>query len=225
MDWMKIRPNVDTGLTSCFAIGYRFTDDIHDYWTKRFNKFKKEGGAAIYAAVTLMKTTVPLLVKYLELDESKTVFIPALSSDETVASETGILSVMARVCAKSANANFVRNAITKKAHHPLHLYRNAERRREILDEADYKSVRIEAENILIFDDFITRGETLSHIARAIHKTNSGVRVYGVALGKNESRSYYLERYSIEISNDRIPKKWDDFWKQGEELYRRKQRKD
>ena len=45
------------------------------------------------------------------------------------------------------------------------------------------------------------------------------------LGKNESRSYLEQQYGIEISNDRIPTKWDDLWKQGEELYRRKQRKD
>lgn len=221
---MKVSPDVDTGLTSCFAIGYRFTDDVHDNWTKRFNKFKRKEGAAIYATVTLMKTTVPLLVKHLEIDQSKTAFMPALSSSETVASEKGILSVMARVCARSANTNFVGNAITKKVHHPLHLSGNANERRKILDEADYKSGRIKAENILIFDDFITRGDTLSHIAQAIHKTNSGIRVYGVGLGKNERRSY-LRQYGREISNDRIPEKWDDIWEQGEELYRSRQRKD
>ena len=161
----------------------------------------------------------------LGIDESRTTFIPALSSSETVASERGFLSVMTSACAKAANVDYVRNAITKETHHPLHRSGNAEKRREILDEANYKSVRIEAETILIFDDFITRGETLSHIAQAIHKANSKVRVYGVCLGKNESRSYLEQQYGIEISNDRIPTKWDDLWKQGEELYRRKQRKD
>ena len=72
---------------------------------------------------------------------------------------------------------------------------------------------------------IQAGETLSRIAQAIHKTSSGVRVYGVCLGKNESRSYLEQQQGIEISNDRIPEKWDDLWKQGEELYRRIQRKD
>ena len=223
MDWMKVRPDVGIGLTSCFAIGYRFIDDVHDNWTKRFNKFKAKEQAAICATVTLMKSTVPLLVKCLELDESKTVFMPALSSSETVAPEKGILSVMTSVCAKAANVDFVRNAITKETHHPLHRSGNADKRRKILDEADYKSGRIKAENILIFDDFITRGETLSHIAQAIHKANSGVRVYGVGLGKNERRSY-LEQYGFEISNNRIPEKWDDLWKQGEKQYRLKQRK-
>ncbi len=230
MDWIKVRLDVDTGLVSSFVIGYRLTDDNkgNDKWTNRFKRFKREtkamvSGAEIYGAVNLMKIAVPVLMNHLGLDESRTTFIPALSSSETVAAERGILSVMARGCAKSANANFVGDAITKKAHHPLHFSRDAERRREILDEADYESVRIGTGNILIFDDFITRGETLSHIAQAIHKANSGIRVYGVGLGKNESRSY-MEQYGTEISNDRIPKKWDDLWEEGEKQYRRKQGK-
>ena len=232
MDWMKVELNVKIGLVSCFAIGYRFTDDYDasDEWTNRFKKFKQEARArvyrtAVYGAVNLMKIAVPVLMNNLGIDESRTTFIPALSSSETVASERGVLSVMTSACAKAANVDYVRNAITKETHHPLHRSGNAEKRREILDEANYKSVRIEAETILIFDDFITRGETLSHIAQAIHKANSKVRVYGVCLGKNESRSYLEQQYGIEISNDRIPTKWDDLWKQGEELYRCKQRKD
>lgn len=72
---MKIRLDVDTGLESCFAIGYRFTDDADGNWTKRFNRFKAKQQPAIYAAVTLMKTMVPLLVEYLELDESMGVIL------------------------------------------------------------------------------------------------------------------------------------------------------
>lgn len=227
MDWKKISLDVNIGLVGSFVIGYRFTDDYDasDEWTNRFRRFKQKRKAAVYGAVNLMKTAVPILMNNLGIDESRTTFIPALSSSEPVASEKGVLSVMARVCAKSANANFVGNAITKKVHHPLHFSGKKDERREILDEANYKSVRIKTETILIFDDFITRGETLSHIAQAIHKTSSGVRVYGVCLGKNESRSYLKQQYGIEISNDFIPKKWDDLWKQGEELYRRKRRKD
>lgn len=215
MNWRKISLDVNFGLMGSFVIGYRFTDDYDasDEWTKRFKRFKQEKKKMIYreatyGAINLMKIAVQVLMNDLELDESRTTFIPALSSSETVASEKGVLSVMARVCAKSANANFVGNAITKKVHHPLHLSGKADKRRKILDEADYKSGRIKTKNILIFDDFITRGDTLSHIAQAIHKTNSGVRVYGVGLGKNERRSY-LSQYGFEISNDRIPEKWDD----------------
>ena len=224
---MKVRLDVNTGLVNSFAIAYKFTDnyDAREQWTNRFKRFKQKEKSTLYGAANLMKTAAPLLVNYLGLDKSKTVFIPALSSSETVALEEGFLSIMARGCAKVANVGFVQDAITKKAHSPLHFYGNKDERREILGEANYKSVRIKAENILIFDDFITRGETLSHIARAIHKANTGIRVYGVCLGKNESRIYQRERFNKEISNDRVPKEWDALWEQGEKQYRRGQRKD
>ena len=130
------------------------------------------------------------------------------------------MSVIARACAKTTSVKFVPDAITKKPHAPLRSSGTADNRNKILDEADYKSHRIEAKNILVFDDFITRGATLSHIAQAIHKTNGEVRVYGVGLGKNERRSYQMEHFGVEISNNHIPKEWDELWQQGEKLYRR-----
>jgi predicted amidophosphoribosyltransferase len=163
----------------------------------------------------LVTTAVPILVKRLELDPSRTVFVPALSSSETIASEGEVLPVMARACAEAAGTAFVPNAITKKAHQPLHNVYNAEKRREILDGAEYRSRRIKAQSILIFDDFITRGDTLSHIAQAIHEANQGITVYGVGLGKTERRSYYRERFDVKISNDHVPAKWADLWGEGE----------
>jgi len=214
--WMAFRYlDVNAGLTRSFTIGYRFTDDGADGWTARFNKFKAKRQAAIRGGVNLMRTAVPLLVRRLGLDPSRTVFVPALSSSETVASEKGVLSVLTRCCAKAANAGFALDAITKKPHRPLHNIYNSGRRREILDEADYKSRRIRAENILIFDDFITRGDTLSHIAQAIHEANRGVNVYGVGFGKTERRAYHRDRFGVEISNDHVPEKWETLWEEGE----------
>ena len=221
MHWKKVKLNVNEGLVGCFTIGYRFIDDGDDNWTNRFNRFKDKKQAARYGAVNLMRTVVPLLVTQLKLHTSRTVFIPALSSNETIASEKGILSVITRVCAKTTSVKFVPDAITKKPHAPLRYSGNAYNRNKILDEADYKSRRIEAKNILVFDDFITRGETLSHIAQAIHETNGEVRVYGVGLGKNERRSYQMRRFGVKISNNHIPEEWDELWQQGEKLYRRR----
>jgi len=210
--WMAFRYlDVNAGLTRSFTIGYRLTDDGADEWTARFNRFKAKKRPAIGGGVNMMTTTVPLLVRRLGLDPSRTVFIPALSSSETIASERGVLSVMARACAEAAGTAFAPDAITKNAHQPLHNVYNADRRREILDEAEYKSERIRAENILIFDDFITRGDTLSHIAQAIHEANRRVSVYGVALGKTERCSYHRERFGVEISNDHVPAMWAALW--------------
>lgn len=214
--WMAFRYlDVNAGLTRSFTIGYRLTDDGADSWTARFNRFKEKNRAAIRGGLNLMTTAVPLLVRQLGLDPSKTVSVPALSSSETVASEKGVLSVMANACAKAAGLSFVADAITKNAHQPLHNVYDADRRREILDGAGYRSGKIRARNILIFDDFITRGDTLSHIAQAIHQVNQGISVYGVGLGKTERRAYHRDRFGVEISNDHVPEKWETLWEEGE----------
>lgn len=204
------------GLTRAFTIGYRFTDDSSDEWTKRFNGFKAKRLKALRGGATVMGSAVPRLVKRLGLDASRTVFVPALSSRETVASEDGVLWKLTRYCAQAANTRFVGDAIVKQAHEPLHKYFKADRRREILDAAEFESRKIRrADSVLVFDDFITRGDTLSHIAQAILHANPRVSVYGVGLSKTERRSYHRERFGIELTNDHVPENWERKWKEGE----------
>ena len=204
------------GLARSFTIGYRFTDDSSDEWTKRFNRFKQQQRKALRGGATVMGSAVPQLVKRLGLDPTRTVFVPALSSKEAVASEDGVLWKITRYCAQEANARFAGDAVTKKAHEPLHKYLKADSRREILDRADFKSRRIRrVDNVLVFDDFITRGDTLSHIAQAILDANTRVRVYGVGLSKTERKSYHREKFGMELTNDHVPVKWERKWKEGE----------
>ena len=223
--WMElINLSVHEGLTSCFTIGYRLTDNTNDKWTIRFNRFKSKNLAAIYGAMYLMKVAVPLLVNNLELNNSNTVLVPALSSSETIASENGVLSLMTSLCANEADMGFVRSAVMKEKHTPLHHNLRAETRNKILDNANYNSKRINAENIVVIDDFITRGDTLSHMAQAIHETNPGTSVYGVALAKTDRSEYHKKWYGKELSNYHVPCKWETLWNKGEEQYRSMRKK-
>lgn len=227
--WMKFQ-NLDAndGLACSFTLGYRVThgygvtDVPDDDWTARFNRFKERDIVAACGGVNVMRAAVPSLVHHLGLDSSTTVFVPALSSRETVASDKGLLSLMTDVCAKETKAGFVPDAITKKAHLPLHKVRGPDifdKRRKILDEAGHKSKAINAENIFVFDDLITSGDTLSHIAQAIREANQQVvGVYGVGLGKTERRRFLKGPYGAEAPNGHVPKKWEDLWKAGEAHY-------
>ena len=100
----------------------------------------------------------------------------------------------------------------------------AETRNEILDKANYQSKLIKAENILIIDDFITRGDTLSHMAQAIHETNPGISVYGVALAKTGRCAFHREWYGKELLDNHVPCKWETLWNQGEVQYRSMRKK-
>lgn len=213
--WMAhSRLDEHTGLTCAFTIGYRITDDFSDQWTTRFNHFKQKQRRALLGGTKVMSHAVPKLVSGLGLNPSKTMFVPALSSAETVASENGVLWQMTHVCAQAACAGFVGNALRKNSHESLHNVSSASRRREILDAAEFKSEGIGAEYVLIFDDFITRGSTMSHIAQAILSSNPACSIYGVALGKMERRNYW-QKFGVEISNDHIPEEWTRQWEAGE----------
>ena len=215
-DWMAFE-NLDRGygLTRAFTIGYRFTDDSIDSWTKRFNCFKAKQCAALRGGTAMMGKAVPLLVKRLELDAAMTVFIPALSSSENVASEAGVLWRMTHFCARTAAVRFVGDAITKNVHEPLHKFFRSDKRREILDAADFQFKRVTAKHFLVFDDFITSGDTLSHIAKAILIANPGASVYGIGLSKTERRDYHRRQFGVELSNDHVPEQWVRVWNEGE----------
>ena len=205
--------DVSAGLTRSFTIGYRITDNNTEHWTARFNRFKAKNRGAFVGGVTMMKEAVPQLARELDLDVSRTTFVPALRSNETVASEKGLLPTLVRRCAEATGADFVLDAITKQAHRPIHGIYNAAKRRAVLDEAEYEAGDIDAHNIIVFDDFITIGDTLSHIAQSILKSNAGARVYGVALGKAERLSW-----DPNVSNSHVPQEWDVLWEQGERRY-------
>ncbi|MYD15232.1 MAG: phosphoribosyltransferase [Gemmatimonadetes bacterium] len=205
----------DDGVTRAFTIGYRLTDDREDPWTARFNAFKEKERVALRGAAAMMRDAVPCLVGGLVedfgLDRTKTVFVPALSSGETVASPRGVLWRLTQFCAGRAAVRFAGDRITKKAHEKLHMHTDAASRTAILAAADFTSEAIRADNVLILDDFITSGNTMSHLAGAILKRNPGLRIFAVALGKTERIRYWRERHGVDISNEHVPPKWERSW--------------
>ncbi|MDE2721617.1 phosphoribosyltransferase [Candidatus Palauibacter polyketidifaciens] len=214
--WMAFdRLSEDEGVTRAFTVGYRFNDDPADPWTARFNAFKRQPHAALRRAGAMMRDAVPSLVEGLAEDlglvTSKTVFVPALSSSETVASPGGVLWRLAQFCAECSGVEFAGERITKNAHEQLHGHHDASKRSAILAAADFRSEEIRADNVLILDDFITRGSTMSHLARAMLERNPELLIFAVALGKTERRSYCRENFGVEISNEHVPSRWERRW--------------
>jgi hypothetical protein len=66
------------------------------------------------------------------------------------------------------------------------------------------------------DDFITQGATLALTARKLKAATPGLRVIGVALGKNE-------RLGWGASNAHVLPSFDSLWKQGEQFYKTKRK--
>lgn len=209
--WMRFqRLDECTGLNAAFAIAYRFTDDRAEEWTVRFNLLKNHQAHAISRAEDVMASAVSDLVQELLLDRSQTVIVPCLTSSETTSSPTGVLSSIARRCSEEARVGFVNDAISKRRHNPLQAIQSARERQQTIASAEYAARRIDAANVLLIDDFITRGDTMSAVASAIREASDVASVYGIALGKNE-RLDFLKRYGYSASNGHVPNRWLAKW--------------
>jgi urocanate hydratase len=88
-DWLAF-PHLDggAGLANAFTIGYRITDDGSDMWTARFNRFKSKDREAFAGGLRVMRRAIPDLITALNINTARTIFVPALSSSETHASES-----------------------------------------------------------------------------------------------------------------------------------------
>jgi hypothetical protein len=210
--WMGFRwLSQSEGITHSYTLGYRFKDDDKEVWTERFNRFKEKDVPALTGGARLLYAAVPKLIQALDVDVADTVFIAALSSGETTADGDRAVPWITKECAGLVGARFEIAALSKNAHQKIHTFYSVVERNAELDKAEYKSKKLKATNVFVFDDFITRGDTLSRIALSILATNPKSSVYGVALAKNESKPYCLNP-----SNDHMPSEWDDAWRGGEQ---------
>jgi hypothetical protein len=154
------------GISYSYALGYRLKDGGGEPWTARFNRFKANEKAAIYGGARLLYGAVPKLIAALDVDRGECVFITALSSGETNADLKRALPYITRESAGIVGIRFELDALTKNAHGKIHNLYSVDGRNAELDKAEYKSKKLEAKKVFVFDDLITRGDTLSRIALA-----------------------------------------------------------
>lgn len=201
------------GITHSYALTYKLTDNTGESWTSRHIRFKNRDKVAIYGAARLLYGSVPDLIEAVGVDVDDTVFVAALSSGETNANPKRAIPYIADQCARIVGAHCEIDALSKNAHEKIHNFYSIEKRDAELEKAEYRAKKIDAEHVFVFDDFITRGATLSKIATAILANNPKTKIYGVALAKAERVSWCPNP-----ENDHVPGKWDKLWQMGEQEY-------
>lgn len=210
-DWMQFQwlDGGSLNLNRSFTAAYKITDDP-DKWSNRFTRVKAKEEKAVSRAIALMEFAVPPLIKQLGIEPTELIFLPALSSSETKATKTGMLTQLAKSCAsRTTGASWTYHALTKNEHRPLHSLKSAQARAAELALAAYKAHEVEGtyKHFFVIDDFITRGDTLGCVADAIVKLHPEAKVYGLALGKTERRSW-----NASVSNDHVPPSFESAWK-------------
>lgn len=199
------------GISHTYALGYRLTDNSQEPWTERFNRFKLNQKIAVYGGAKLFYGATPSLMQAIDVDMADTVFVPALSSGETTAKASRAIPYITKKCASLVGADFELGALKKNAHKKIHNLYTAEERGAELDKAEYSSAKLQAGHVFVFDDFVTRGDTLSRIALAVLAENPKAKVYGIALAKTERVAWCPNP-----TNDQMAAKWGKLWESGEQ---------
>lgn len=201
------------GLAAAYTLGYRLEDTPEDPWTQRFTAFKfDEGPASVAGASNLMEAAAQLLVNGLGRDTGRVAFVSAMRSGETRAAENGALSQIARRCADATGCQFVPGILSKKPHLPTGRGRlDPEFRMLLVEHAEYRAEPLDADIVIIVDDLVATGKTLSMAATAIVERNPGVTVYGFALAKTGWRNLVQLWHGEDASNEHIPDAWGLLW--------------
>jgi hypothetical protein len=205
--------SVSEGLTRTFTLAYKFTDKPEEIWSERFVRFKASDKAAVYGGARVIYSAFPSLVESLHLDPANCAVVCALSSGDTVANVGKPIPFIANACAVNIGAKSALDAISKQTHAKIHtLGGNFQARSAELDKANYVSSAMGKPNVFIFDDFVTRGDTLSRVAKAILATNGPTNIYGIAIAKTE-RIAWCPNPAAE--NSHVPDAWNTIWLGGE----------
>ncbi len=209
--WMEFSTLTNSyGVNRTYTLAYKLTDDYSEKWSARFVRFKEKDPAAAYGAARLFYEAFPPLFAAIGLEASKCVFVGALSSSETKADPNRPIPYIADQLAEAIGAHSAVKSLSKQIHKKIHNCGNAAQREAELDKANYVVGKLPAKNVFVFDDFVTRGGTLSRIAQATFVNNPGATVYGVALAKTERISWCPNP-----KNDHVPERWDKVWLDGE----------
>ena len=222
--WMKLDhlQNVDGSFALWFRIGRR-SDEHKEVWTSRTNDFKDGQPAAIAAALAVIQEASrhlrPLLRRCLlptskeDVSPEETLFIPALSSWQTISHSESQLARLAASAAAGYGARTSYEILRKTPHASLsRTGANAVQREEIVTNANYRSAKVNARNVVIVDDVSTSGSTLSAIATAVKASNHDVRVFCIVLAKQESLDF-LPFETAEEANARVSHKLDQIWRE------------
>lgn len=199
-------PNIDC----VFCIGYRIRDDPDEAWTKFVNQVKQGERSAVERAGRALSEAL----RSVSLSRGPYAVCPILGSADQVANPRSAVSVIQQyLCSIELNDRdggahrftdcFDLLSKSRPTRQLKSLQDHLARDSEIAGAFEATSLEShgasECGTVVMIDDIVTRGSTMSDAARAIRLMNPDVRVIGLALAKAESK----QRWGDSLSNAHI----------------------
>lgn len=178
-------------LSGALCLGYRFTDEGAELWTRFVNRFKQKEPVVVQRASQILAQSVGQL----SFKRSPVVVVPVLSSGATAADANHPVTQLAAAIASLPGFVPAMTLLSKRVHRPLHgIYDAGARDAEVggaYSARRFSDIGIKAVgSVVLVDDMFTRGATLNDAARAIRAANGPTSVFGIALAKTERRAYW-----------------------------------
>lgn len=189
------------------SLAWRFIDEPNEKWTFRLNQFKSNDMAAIQSACRLY-THVLSQIRW--ENSLKRAIICAIPSSETSLPLGSALYTLGNAICECLGWQWHPKYLTKKTHRKIHSLNSASSRDSEVDNVYSTCYRIDADVIIILDDFITRGATVADIVRAVRVSNPEAKIGCAVLGKNERRSY-AKSNGFDISNGHLSDYFQKIW--------------
>jgi hypothetical protein len=194
-------------LRHVFAVGWRFTDTPDDAWTSRMNAFKRGSAEAIPGAAAVMSEAIQII----KWGERNLCLATALGSRDSELNLNAPLTRMSVFVAEKTGIPYQYGFLKKRPHRSLHqLSSSEERHNEVQNAYDCQVRGNRQTTYIVLDDFVTRGDTLSEIGRAIRESQPNASVVGFVLGKTERQSYAAS-CGHSLNNEHIPEEWAELW--------------
>lgn len=197
-----------------YTVGWRIIGNA-DHWTTRFLRFKEGQLNDMRGGAQVLNRAIQELLTHLTFDARHTGLTTALSSGNTQADPKSVLFRVGKWLAEQNNLEWLPSLFTKEAHQSLHnLPVGADRDAEVKDKYSCGRAR-GIRQLIILDDFVTRGATLGDMTRAFKVSNPGTNVVGLALAKNE-KATFAASHGVIVDNSHIPAEWDELWEQAKQ---------
>jgi len=168
--------------------------------------FKNNDPHAIAGAISVFSRALHLIdfgYKYIA-------FTPALHSGDVKCDTNSNTTQLCAGLAEKFKVQCLTNILAKGRHKKLHtITKGVERDAEVAGKYECSS-QMNFDCVFVFDDFTTRGATITEIARAIKHNNRKTDIIGVVLGKNENRGFAAHN-DVSVSNDHLPNRWLNLW--------------
>lgn len=192
-----------------YTVGWRIEDEPDDF-SRRAIKFKSDDAADFQGGAFVLREAVREVIAHARLDPARTGLTTALSSKATKANDQSVLFRTGIWIAGHTGLTWLPDTFTKKAHQSLHTMAGGAARDAEVD-GKYQAAKLaDLDTVIMLDDFVTRGATLGEMQRALAATNPKVRMLGLALAKNERRSW-AKSCNTDIDNEHIPDDWQKLW--------------